>query len=71
MSISLKQLSAMADIAETLATEMRELIALREIVATRSAEQLRDRAPECDFEVSFEARRKPDNLIPLARSVPA
>ncbi len=41
MSISLKQLTAMVDIAETLAIEMRELIALREIVASQTAGQSR------------------------------
>ncbi|KAA0072952.1 hypothetical protein [Tardiphaga sp. P9-11] len=40
MSISLKQLTAMADIAESLAMEMRQLIALREFIASRSVENL-------------------------------
>jgi len=41
MSISLKQLTAMANISEVLAIEMRELIALRLMIAKKSAEQSR------------------------------
>jgi hypothetical protein len=40
MSVSLKQLTAMADIAESLAMEMRELIALRKVIADQSVEHL-------------------------------
>jgi hypothetical protein len=38
MSISLKQLTAMVDIAEALAAEMKELIALRETIARQSVQ---------------------------------
>lgn len=41
MSISLKQLTAMVDIAEALAIEMRELIALRKIIASQSVKRSR------------------------------
>jgi hypothetical protein len=40
MTVSLKQLTAMAHIAEELAKEMRELIALRKIIAGQSVEHL-------------------------------
>lgn len=40
MSVSLKQLSAMVDIVESLATEMRALIALRQILASESVRHL-------------------------------
>jgi hypothetical protein len=71
MSISLRQLSAMADIAEALAAEMRELIALREIVAIRSADQARGHAGENDFRPNTEAPPAPGNIIPDARCLPA
>lgn len=71
MSISLRQLSAMADIAETLASEMRELIALRAIVAIRSAEQARGLTVECDFQPSTEPLPAASNIIPHTRFIPA
>jgi hypothetical protein len=40
MSVSLKQLTAMADIVELLAMETRQLIALRKIIVRHSAEHV-------------------------------
>ena len=45
MSVSLKQLAEMADIAESLANELRELIALRKIIDNRSIEHLKAGPP--------------------------
>jgi len=71
MSISLKQLSAMAGIAETLAAEMRELIALREIVAAQSARRLRAAGPICGSHRSPKLVPKPASRVLRANSGPA
>jgi len=68
MSISLRQLSAMADIADALASEMRELIVLRQIVAAQSAKQLQTANPTCVPHQASKSHPKPISRIARAKS---
>lgn len=71
MSISLKQLTAMVDIAETLAIEMRELIALRQIVANRAAAQSRTVTARPCPPLNLDSQSRSPARIPRAKVAPA
>jgi hypothetical protein len=63
MSMSLTQLTAMVDTAEALAIEMRELIALRQIVASQSAERSRTIASKTCPRLNLKSHSKPTNHV--------
>ncbi len=71
MSISLKQLTAMVDIAEALAIEMRELIALRQIVASQSAGQSQTVASRICPRLSLKPHSKPASHMLRTKVGPA